>query len=64
MDTNTNDLWVFIETKEDGSAVKVGLELLNPGRVLADKQGGQLAAVVIGYPDRSGGRVGRPAGSG
>lgn len=49
LDTNTNDLWVFIETKEDGSAVKVGLELLNPGRGLADKQGGQLAAVVIGY---------------
>ena len=49
MDTNTNGLWVFIETKEDGSAVKVGLELLTPGRGLADKQGGQLAAVVIGY---------------
>lgn len=49
METNTNDLWVFIETKEDGSAVKVGLELLNPGRSLADKQGGQLVAVVIGY---------------
>lgn len=49
MDTNKKDLWVFIETREDGSAAKVGLELLNPGRDLANKQCGQLVAVVIGY---------------
>lgn len=49
MDANIRDLWVFIETKEDGSARAVGLELLNPGRRLCTKQGGKLVAVVIGY---------------
>ena len=49
MEAMTKDLWVFIETKEDGSARNVGLELLNPGRRLADKQGGRLVAVVIGF---------------
>lgn len=44
----TKNLWVYIETKEDGSAKKVGLELLNPGRRLADKAGDTLCAVVIG----------------
>ncbi|MGI6211588.1 MAG: electron transfer flavoprotein subunit alpha/FixB family protein [Anaerovoracaceae bacterium] len=48
MEAKTKDLWVFIETKEDGSARNVGLELLNPGRELAEKQGGSLMAVVIG----------------
>ena len=48
METKTKDLWVFIETSEDGSAKNVGLELLNPGRDLADKQGGKLVAMVIG----------------
>ena len=48
MEAKTKDLWVLIETKEDGSAKNVGLELLNPGRMLADKQGGALVAVVIG----------------
>jgi len=48
MEAKTKDLWVFIETKEDGSAKNVGLELLNPARELADKQGGKLVAVVIG----------------
>lgn len=49
MEAKTKDLWVFVETKEDGSAKNVGLELLNPGRRLADKQGGALVAVVIGH---------------
>lgn len=44
----TRNLWVYIETKEDGSAKNVGLELLNPGRRLADKTGDTLCAVVIG----------------
>ena len=44
----SKDLWVFVETREDGSARNVGLELLTPGRRLAEKQGGALAAVVIG----------------
>ena len=48
MEAKTKDLWVFVETKEDGSAKNVGIELLNPGRELADKQGGKLVAVVIG----------------
>lgn len=43
------DLWVFIETFADGSAQNVGLELLNPGRELANKQGGKLVALVIGH---------------
>lgn len=48
MEAKTKDLWVFIETNPDGSAKNVGIELLTPGRELADKQGGKLAAVVIG----------------
>ena len=48
MEAKTKDLWVLIETKEDGSAQNVGLELLNPGRMLADKQGGALVAAVVG----------------
>lgn len=48
MEAKTKDLWVFVETKEDGSARNVGLELLNPGKELATKQGGKLVAIVIG----------------
>ena len=48
MEVKTRDLWVFIEVNEDGNAKNVGLELLNPGKYLAEKQGGKLAAVVIG----------------
>lgn len=48
MNVNSKDLWVFVETNEDGSAKNVGIELLTPGKMLAEKQGGQLAAVVIG----------------
>lgn len=49
MEAKTKDLWVFIETNGDGSAKNVGLELLTPGRTLAEKQGGALVAVVIGH---------------
>ena len=49
MEAKTRDLWVFIETDESGNARDVGLELLNPGRRLADRQQGSLVAVVIGY---------------
>lgn len=49
MEAKNKNLWVFIETDENGSARNVGLELLNPGRRLADKQGGGLVALVIGY---------------
>lgn len=48
MEPKTKDLWVFIETNPDGSAQNVGLELLNPGRELADKQGGKLVGLVVG----------------
>ena len=48
MDPKTKDLWVFVETKEDGSARNVGIELLTPGKELAAAQGGKLVAVVIG----------------
>ena len=49
MDAKTKDLWVLIETAPDGSARNVGLELLTPGKEMAQKQGGALVAVVIGY---------------
>lgn len=49
MEAKNQDLWVLIETDEQGGAKNVGLELLNPGRRLADRQGGNLTAVVIGY---------------
>ena len=48
MEAKTKDLWVLLETNEDGTAKNVGIELLNPGRHLADKQGGKLVSVVIG----------------
>lgn len=48
MEALTKDLWVFVETNEDGTAKNVGLELLSPGKELAAKQGGQVVAVVIG----------------
>ena len=48
MEAMTKDLWVFVETNEDGTAKNVGIELLTPGRMMADKQGGRLCAVVIG----------------
>ncbi|MDO4977553.1 MAG: electron transfer flavoprotein subunit alpha/FixB family protein [Eubacteriales bacterium] len=49
MEALTKDLLVFVETNEDGTAKNVGIELLTPGREIATKQGGELAAVVIGY---------------
>ena len=42
----TKDIWVYMETDETGAAKNVSLELLNPGRMLADKQGGKLVAAV------------------
>ncbi len=49
MEAKTKDLWVFVETKEDGSAKNVGIELLAPGRDIANKQGGSLVALVAAY---------------
>lgn len=48
LEAKTKDLWVFIETGA-GKAKNVGLELLNPGRRLAEIQGGKVVAVVVGY---------------
>ena len=48
MEAKTKDLWVFVETDEDGTAKNVGIELLTPGKMMAGKQGGALVAVVIG----------------
>lgn len=48
MEALTKDLWVYIETAEDGSAKNVGLELLGKGKELAAKQGGALVGLVIG----------------
>lgn len=48
MEAKNKNLWVFIETDSEGAARNIGLELLNPGRGLADKQGGQLVGIVIG----------------
>lgn len=48
MEAKTKDLWVFIETNEDGTVKNVGIELLAPGKNMAHKQGGALVAIVIG----------------
>lgn len=42
------DVWVLIETEEDGRPKEVGLELLTPARELASQQGGTATAIVIG----------------
>ncbi len=49
MEAKTKDLWVFIETNEDGTAKNVGMELLTVARGLSEKQGGKLVGVVIGH---------------
>jgi len=46
-ETPSRDLWVYIETTHDSAPRNVGLELLNPGRRLADQQKGSLVAIVI-----------------
>lgn len=48
MEVKSKDVWVFVETNEDGSAKNAGIELLSPGRELADGQGGRLCALIIG----------------
>ena len=45
---NYKNIWVFIET-EEGKAKPVGYELLTPGRMLADKTGQKLVAVIPAY---------------
>ena len=48
MEAKTKDMWVFIETNDDGTPKNVGLELLNPAKEMAAKQGGISVAIVIG----------------
>lgn len=48
MEAKNKNLWVFVETNENGTAKSIGLELLGPGRRLATIQGGELIGVVIG----------------
>lgn len=43
----SKNVWVYIETDE-GKAKPVGYELLNPGRMMADKLGEELIAVILG----------------
>ena len=47
--SKSNDLWVFIETKENGIVNNSSLELLNPGLEIAEKLNGRLVAVLLGY---------------
>ncbi|MCL2408927.1 MAG: electron transfer flavoprotein subunit alpha/FixB family protein [Oscillospiraceae bacterium] len=42
------NIWVWIETSPEGTARNVGLELLSPGRKMADTIGHSLVALVIG----------------
>lgn len=44
---NYKNVWVYIENA-NGKPKKVGLELMGPARLLADKSGEKLVAVVIG----------------
>lgn len=47
-DKKSNDIWVFVEIKEDGSVQPSSLELLNPGMQIAEKTKGKLVAVLFG----------------
>ncbi len=44
----SEDIWVFIEIKEDGKVQRPSLELLNPGMEIARKLNGKLVAVLLG----------------
>ncbi|MBR2551823.1 MAG: electron transfer flavoprotein subunit alpha/FixB family protein [Erysipelotrichaceae bacterium] len=41
------DCWVFIETDDQNNPRNGSVELLSPGREIADKQGGALVAVIL-----------------
>lgn len=42
------DIWVLIEQNRDGTARSVSIQLLTPGRRIADQCGGTLTAVILG----------------
>lgn len=48
MSGKTEDVWVLIETDEEGNARQSSLELLTPGAQLAQQSGSHLVAIVIG----------------
>jgi electron transfer flavoprotein alpha subunit len=48
MSENSGDIWVYIETAQDGTPLDVGMELLTPGAEIAAALGRDLAAVAIG----------------
>ena len=48
MQALSKDIWVYLETKDDGSAKNVGLELLDQARALSKDMGGKVVAIVIG----------------
>ncbi len=56
MTNDKNNLIVYCEWDEDHVA-DVSLELLTKGRVLADKLGVKLEALVIGHKDRKSTRL-------
>lgn len=45
---NNKNVWVYIET-EDGKEKHVGMELLRPGRKIADLLGEELIGVILGH---------------
>lgn len=42
------NLWVLVEVDEEGNPRNVGMELLNPGREMADASKEELVAVIVG----------------
>ncbi len=46
---NRNDVFVIAETDRSGKLYNVGIELMGPGREIAEKQHGRLCAVTVGY---------------
>lgn len=44
-------VWVYVETC-DGEVCEASLQLLNPGRTIADKLGTELVGVIIGHGSR------------
>ncbi|WP_156285972.1 electron transfer flavoprotein subunit alpha/FixB family protein [Oceanivirga salmonicida] len=48
--TKYKNVWVVIETNSLGACTNVGLELLNPARMIAKELNQKLIAVVIGNP--------------
>ncbi|HHT25037.1 MAG TPA: electron transfer flavoprotein subunit alpha/FixB family protein [Clostridiaceae bacterium] len=45
---DNKNFWVYIETREDGSAKNGGLELLGQARVMADQVNEEVIALIVG----------------